>query len=574
VQKWPDVTDWVARNGATSIPGQVTDAATGLPNCKNVCDDLFLQEHRGIPGQQSSKDMYKELGRLENKVGMWPKIGNALGAAGMAVSAGTVGFAIGTQINRKFLRLGLPNPMPMGEPGDPYGWVWQPSDPFKYLFLEANAKLYTVNNTSQGNDVEGTVLDHDALIVRDWRPGIAAQAQITQYNAGADQETARGCYQRGLIMSGEGFIQWQLPLNAQGGGHCQFTEDYACGAGGTMTCQRTVSVTEYPYVQYLEPEGLQVSAPKDFDPATDGVPSFDVQNWPGKPADRSQLESRVKAELDGHPERYPALREFIGTTIEEPPGFLDIPDCNGMTLQKCLALLEEQGFTGVHHTVTLDSDDAYVGLPPLTVVETDPRRGGRVATDGDIIIRRNPRPEDMPTRVPQIVPGTSREQVERDLTDADLVPKFREASEPDPTAGPEQVTRAGTSPAPGSKVARGTDVNVELNPSTAPPAPGGSPGGGGINFTPLTGLTPCTKFPFGVPCWVKDALDGLIAPADAPHFSVAIPYVDKSLDVDLESVEPMIGLVRPVLLIASLLGLGFMFMRMTGGFGGGGRGDD
>jgi hypothetical protein len=279
--------------------------------------------------------------------------------------------------------------------------------------------------------------------------------------------------------------------------------------------------------------------------------------------------------LTSNADAYPALTQFIGDTIETPPNKIDVPDCTGMTIQQCLAALEAAGFQGVHHTVTLNPDEAVQGLPPLTIVETDPRRRTQVDVDGDIIIRRNPRPEDFPVRVPNIVPGEDVGDAQQAIIDADLSPHITRAPAPDPTVGPDQVTRTAVDPVPGSDVARGTSINVEVNPSDAPWPPGTGPGGGkSIDLSPLSAITPCTKFPFGVPCWINDALGGWSVAGHAPVVDLAIPYFDKSWHVDLSVMQPVVDIMRPLLLLASLLGLGLLFMRLTGGFGGGGKGDE
>jgi hypothetical protein len=83
------------------------------------------------------------------------------------------------------------------------------------------------------------------------------------------------------------------------------------------------------------------------------------------------------------------------------------------------------------------------------------------------------------------------------------------------------------------------DIELRYNPSTSAPIPteGGSGGTvvrpepydppGLIDFSPLTPDETCTKFPFGVVCWVADQLELMfLQPADPPAMSATIPAFD------------------------------------------------
>ncbi|MFL5845277.1 MAG: hypothetical protein ACJ762_11325, partial [Solirubrobacteraceae bacterium] len=81
------ITQWVARNGAATNQGTL--------GCNSVCTDLWLSEHRPIPNQPSSTQMWDELLTTTETVGSSPKWSAA--TKGLAVvGAFTTGYAIGS----------------------------------------------------------------------------------------------------------------------------------------------------------------------------------------------------------------------------------------------------------------------------------------------------------------------------------------------------------------------------------------------------------------------------------------------------------------------------------------------
>jgi hypothetical protein len=100
-------------------------------------------------------------------------------------------------------------------------------------------------------------------------------------------------------------------------------------------------------------------------------------------------------------------------------------------------------------------------------------------------------------------------------------------------------------PAASPSLDKATNIVLRYNPSTAAPAPTAGAGGGtqivapepytppgGLDFSPLTPVEACTKFPFGVVCWIADQLELLfLQPADAPSVSVTIPAFDAGFAV-------------------------------------------
>jgi hypothetical protein len=132
-----------------------------------------------------------------------------------------------------------------------------------------------------------------------------------------------------------------------------------------------------------------------------------------------------------------------------------------------------------------------------------------------------------------------------------------EANE-NPEVGPNGV--AGEDPTAGSKVKPETHVEVDENPSNAPvpTEPHTPPGIPSIKWPAVPEL--CTTFPFGIPCWLYKQVKELSVEAEAPKVELSI-YKTK-FTVSLAELEPVMEIVRPALLILSIVGLVFMF----GGF--------
>lgn len=151
----------------------------------------------------------------------------------------------------------------------------------------------------------------------------------------------------------------------------------------------------------------------------------------------------------------------------------------------------------------------------------------------------------------------------------------------DPAREAGEVVR--TTPAQGTVIAPDTAVTVRVNPADAPPATATTPGlpssGSGctpwtspaINLAPLNVELPDT-FPFGVPFWVKDALDNWVGTAEIPEWEFHFPY-GGDFTVSLEMFDPHMPAIRAVLLVVSILSLAWLFMSAALGFGAG-RKDD
>ena len=172
---------------------------------------------------------------------------------------------------------------------------------------------------------------------------------------------------------------------------------------------------------------------------------------------------------------------------------------------------------------------------PGDVVRTRPKPGTKV--------RRSPNPGRKPDGSPKGRPGS---QVDVDVLD----PQTRK--NPDGTA-------------------EGTPKDVDgVSPPPSPPRPG-------VDFGPLNRLTPCDKFPFGVPCWAADMAVAWFS-TDAgspPNFKLTFPMVDDAdrPTVDLVMWEDFMPLLRGLVYAIFVVTLAWRFMALTTNRGGGGDED-
>lgn len=130
-----------------------------------------------------------------------------------------------------------------------------------------------------------------------------------------------------------------------------------------------------------------------------------------------------------------------------------------------------------------------------------------------------------------------------------------------------------TSPGEHTRQKPSTHVTVEQNPedAPAPEEPGvlAPPSLPGIHLPKLGVL--CERFPFGVPCWVAGVIGKMVAAKEAPELGVGeweIPFVHvtvPSTKVNLAKLEPLMEVVRPLLLFFITVGLVIRFFRLATG---------
>lgn len=110
-------------------------------------------------------------------------------------------------------------------------------------------------------------------------------------------------------------------------------------------------------------------------------------------------------------------------------------------------------------------------------------------------------------------------------------------------------------------------IEIEYVPDTTTPRdpdegetfpPGmGVPGGGGgtcdpwlsaeLDLSPLLDLELGDSFPFGVPAWLVDQADQLVASPEAPSWAINVPSVGADYEIDLEPFDDYMSTMRTVL---------------------------
>jgi hypothetical protein len=152
-------------------------------------------------------------------------------------------------------------------------------------------------------------------------------------------------------------------------------------------------------------------------------------------------------------------------------------------------------------------------------------------------------------------------------------------SQIDTSVGPNAV--ASVAPDPGTQADSSTQIRVDVNPEDAPnPAEAGSvvgpPAEPGIDFPNLGVL--CTKFPFGVPCWLVEEVSEWSGTKEVPTWDIPleVPLVGfhVNLPISLAPLEPAMEIIRPVLVALSTVGLVLLFFRFAMAGGGGPDGGD
>jgi hypothetical protein len=182
------------------------------------------------------------------------------------------------------------------------------------------------------------------------------------------------------------------------------------------------------------------------------------------------------------------------------------------------------------------------------------------------------RPEILPVEHDELTTHYQDRLESEGLTDVKV--RIRTEADTDPEVGPNEV--ASVSPASGTDVDPGTEVDVEGNPEDAP-VPG--EGGGGVPPPTLPGIhTPkfgalCKNFPFGIPCWLIGVVGEWSKTSSTPNLgwndipvtlggiSTTIPAAHFSL----APLEPVMEIVRPAMVIFASIGLVLFFYKVSTG---------
>lgn len=265
--------------------------------------------------------------------------------------------------------------------------------------------------------------------------------------------------------------------------------------------------------------------------------------------------------------------QIEGSKVADPyKTHVEVPSCSGESWIGCKAIVEELELVPERSELTWE--DAHLDLDADAVVETAPATGVEVKIGSKVVVTTNPDEAGMPIVIPQPESGETYSHYAARLNPA-LEPERHdlEAAFVSPSAGPNGVVEV--SPEPESRLDPSTShkVNVTTNPADAP-APIGAwspPAIPSIDMSPLTGLSsPCTVFPFGLLCWVGEAFSQFNTAGSCPGFSAPVEGADTDFDVTMcgDTAETIMGYLRPALLLAFIVGCGFLFARATKAVGG------
>jgi len=507
------------------------------PSCGTVCSDLWLSEHRPMPNQPPSKALHNELRRLRFKAKLMPAF-SKLPAVGLGVTAAFVGFSVGTAARQIFFAEQMP--ATGSNPGELSAAPGTTGATQTFSGLKPINPEWTIDPTFFGS--------------QKWpSDGWAAQ----RYGGGTD------------------YPAWAESFAQPWGGY-QFVPSTLVsifpGTRAGFNSQMAFKPSESTPPQATQVAGVDVQKP-----------NVEFPTWSEYSGSAATVDDAVQAELNTYPERYPTLipwldHELGGSSPDPTSTEVAVPSCTGDLWLACKAKIEAASLVAAREVLSFANAD--LTKPAAAVITLTPPAPTIVEQPSTVTVTTNPDTDAMPLALPEPQLDETYDAyvgrlqalghagtVERiDLTDATL----------DPTQGPSAV--ASTIPGSGTRIAPSSLVKVRVNPATAP-APGGAPGPTvpAIDFSPLSQTSPCNKFPFGVPCWIVGALGGFSGAGDCPNFDVPFTgdgsFGNQAMNVDACIAQPVVDVVRPLLLIGCLFGMGWLFMGAAMGFGGRG-GDD
>ncbi|HET8862316.1 MAG TPA: hypothetical protein VFM94_03600 [Solirubrobacterales bacterium] len=275
-------------------------------------------------------------------------------------------------------------------------------------------------------------------------------------------------------------------------------------------------------------------------------------------------------QFDGFNEWAPhhGAKSGLAPALSDPTGaVVSIPNCDGLGYSACETKIEERHL--VPQRGDLNWSEVQTTVPD-EVVELQPQKATEVEKGTTVVVTTNPPEEKMPLIVPR--PGDHE-------TYAEYIAKLNPSLKPyrvnvgeldaDPDRGPNGVLSV--EPSPDTRLNPATDhyVQVRTNPASLPGAPGpwSPPTIPALDLSPLTetGLG-CGVFPFGLPCWIGEAIGMAVAPAECLKFEGTVAGEDLVFDGCVA--EPIMPAIRAVLLFLSVIGIVVYFGAL-----GLGRGD-
>ncbi|MBJ7330726.1 MAG: PASTA domain-containing protein [Solirubrobacteraceae bacterium] len=511
------------------------------PDCGAVCTDLWLQEHRPIPNQPTSKALHAELVTLRRKTGVLPGIKSvaapAFRAAGQGLAlygAWTIGNFIGQEIYSSFLGPEL---------AISADHAWVPYD----------AQARYAGDTIVESTATGTITaPEDGYVVR-WAPeGGGSPVTMPTWTEYEDEDCASGTWYR----------------NPQG---IQYAFGSGSWSGSAMCADGWHDETGYVnYVGYTFYPAKLTAQPS---------PSADTVSSGHAPPPLSEVQTDAAEEIAAHPQTYGNIVNWVdsvsgGDSSNPLITLVDMPDCVGLAYADCTDLLESRDLVPVPTTVTGPAINHE--LPAGAVVDTVPDAGTQVESGSEVQVKRNP--SSMPVTIPSPLADETYADYMTRLAYLGLVghlvvlePEFIDPSKPADAI-------VAVIPAPGTRVSTGTTVTIKVNPGDAATPTGPGPGGfdapavPAVDFAPLMEEVPTDRFPFAVPSWILGALGGWSGSGGCPSWDFEFVSYDRHVTLDMCILQPGVDIVRPVIGFGGLLACMWFFMGAAMGFGG--RGSD
>jgi hypothetical protein len=370
--------DQIARWLVRDQPIDPTRLPAGAPQCSQVCDDLYLSEHRPIAGQPSSQQIWRELNREMWKARL--RRGIQFGVKTVTrISAGANaflgGYWIGMQLNKAF-RHDLPGQPPAPGTIPPIiDWrsvtkgeqlVGQSSSTERYVLVAPDDGFKAVFNSP-------ITWDEGAPCSNPTRPKFTSPTDSTGAAGGVWLETP------GLTTT-----CWS-DYNDNG-----VSDDEEVFQQKTKTAAYWTPYSPIPTVTY--------------DPFT--MPGLKQTGYLSNPApDWPTFRDSVIDDLIENADDYPKLRAWIDATTGGPSddpvtSTRVVPECAGETVERCGELLEIEGITNYRVTeAPVEQGDPEI--EPGNVLDTMPPAGTEIDKDDEVVERKNPPPPPIDTSHPR-----------------------------------------------------------------------------------------------------------------------------------------------------------------------------
>ena len=389
-------------------------------------EEILRQQQRTLPASNPKVlSLWQQLRTTTVRTGLSTPM-RALGTIGLAVGSFEIGWKIGTGINAKFLRIGVPEAVPHTNTD-----------------FRGNGSAQLLTFYPEGTDpyFGRVILPEDGFI---WERKTDS-GRYSYWRTGAPEDD---CDMNRVVPPPE----LEVVTSGFYGPHCGYLPDRA---------------TDY-HIAYVPEDEMVPKGP--IEPYTN-QPFSKSSSAPTAPT-QSTVESTITTQLDDPKNQ--TLRDWLNYKLGSPgqddptgegetnPITYEMPNCPGLTYDACAQAIRDTGFDGPVNRVDRTFETADVTKPGDAVLDTDPNAGARVDADGSVTVDANPPAALMPVVIPGIQPGETYEEYAERLRDTELEPVREDATEITLQYGPDGAmsTRPGT----GTRTSKDTDVVVVTRP--------------------------------------------------------------------------------------------------------------